>query len=191
MKLIIDKYRLEENIPVGSYLKNKKSAKYFNRETAAAVVCAAKLISGTEIFPQTPIYYACERVEFEDYGLETIIEHSLDDSKKFNSELFIADAMPLVSPLSQFKVLYNMPLSFISIENGLTGDNAVLYHSGNALIQQVICSGYTENIIIGAGKVYENGDIESAFALIKVEEAEKIIITEEISPIELFYFLNS
>ena len=44
MKTVFEAYAAGEAIPVQHFVKNRKLAKYFNRETAAAVVCAAKLL---------------------------------------------------------------------------------------------------------------------------------------------------
>lgn len=166
MKIVFDSYEYEIAIPIHEYIKNKKNAKYFNREASAAVVCAAKLFKDSSVNPQTPFYYETGKMEFEDYGLDNIARASLDELGNFRQELFVQKGIKAVMPLTQFKALYNMPLSFVSIEHGLVGDNAVIYASAKGLLIQAIHAPVDYGILLGCGKVYQNGKVESAFALI-------------------------
>ncbi|OQW95718.1 MAG: hypothetical protein BWK79_01440 [Beggiatoa sp. IS2] len=170
MNLVFDTYPPGEPIVVAKYLKNKKLQKYFNRETAAAVVGAGKLLNGLILDPNMPFYYATGFIEFEDYGLHCIAEDSADEKGHFSEELFIAKGLARVPPISQFKVLQNMPLCFVSIEHHLTGDNAVVYGSTASLLQHVLCSPIESPILMGAGKVYRNGLAEVGFALVSKAE---------------------
>ena len=143
MKIVFDCYNPDEPIPVVKYLKNKKLQKYFSRETAAAIVCAAKLLVGIDLDPETPFYYATGFIEYEDYGLKYIVEDSVDPTGKFSDRLFIEKGLSRISPLNQFKVLQNMPLCFVSIEHNLHGDNAVVYASAAGLLQHARLPGTT------------------------------------------------
>jgi hypothetical protein len=171
MQVIFDSYNPEEIIPASKFLKNKKLNKYFNRETAAAIVCASKLLKGLTVNPETPFYYATGLIEYEDYGLNYIAENSVDDNGKFSEKWFIEKGLSRISPLNQFKVLQNMPLSFISIEHHLTGDNAVIYSSAASLLLHALYA-LQEPILIGAGKVYKSGKTEAGFALINKADIE-------------------
>jgi hypothetical protein len=166
MKIIFDSYENFEKINVLPYIKNKKLAKYFNKESSAAIVSVAKLFSEMNIDVSMPIYYATGLLEYEDYGLCNIVEDSIDDNFQYSQKLFIEKGLTNVSPLNQFKILQNMPLSFISLEYGFNGDNAVVYGSAKGLINYALNAPTTRSILIGAGKVYKNGAIESGFAII-------------------------
>ncbi len=191
MKTILDSYAPNETIPVRKHLKNKKLAKYFNRETAAALVSVSKLFDGDTVNCDMPFYYATALVAYEDYGLNNVVAKSIDSNKHFSQELFVKQAMPAVSPLTQFKALYNMPLCFISIEFDLNGDNAVIYHSAQALLTQAMNSP-SENVLIGAGKVHSSGQVETGFALLapqQIQPLTKIDTTTE--AIQLFRDWNN
>jgi len=191
MKMIYKKYELHEDIPVRSVLNNKKLVKYFNRETSAGIVCLAELLKDTVINPETPIYYETGLIEYEDFGLDTIVETCIEDGK-FSQQAFVEKGMSSISPLTQFKILLNMPLCFFSIENNLTGDNAVVYSSASGLLVHAYLADTEEEIILGAGKVNPDGSVESGFALLKPYEINKIRNNfESKEGIEIFRYLNS
>jgi hypothetical protein len=73
-------------------------------------------------------------------------------------------------PLTQFKALYNMPLTLVSIEYGITGDNAVIYASAKGLLIQALHAPVDKGILLGCGKVHQNGKVESAFAFVDKNE---------------------
>jgi len=170
MKIEFNTYTLETAIPVESYLKKRKPAKFFNRETAAAVVCVGRLLKGETLNTDTSFYYAKGQVEYQDFGLEQIAAASRDDSGRFCRERFVTKAIAGISPLTQFKILYNMPLSFVAIEHHLTGDNAVIYASGSGLITQARHAPPGFPVLLGAGRVFPDGTVESGFALAEKEE---------------------
>lgn len=189
MKIAFKSYELGETIPVLSLLKNKKLNKYFNRETSAGIVAFTEMATGTTIDSDIPIYYATCVVEYEDFGLDKIVSACSDDSGKFSQRLFVESGMSSISPLTQFKILYNMPLSFISIDKNLNGDNSVIYDSSKALIDCATFS-ESENIIIGAGKVWKNGLVESGFAFLNKSELELLPNYDDSIPaIEIFRHL--
>jgi hypothetical protein len=170
MKILFETYDRGDAIPIQDHLRNKKFAKYFNREAAAAVVCMTKLLSGSQIDADTPFYYDTGRMEFEDYGLDAIVEASLDEQGRFNQRLFIDKGVKAVMPLTQFKALYNMPLCLVSIEHGLTGDNAALYASAQGLLMAALHAPRDRGILLGAGKMRPDGGVETGFAVIDKEE---------------------
>jgi hypothetical protein len=187
LKIIFDTYNPGENIPVQNFLSDKKLKKYFNRETAAAVVCAGKLFKDSAIDACIPFYYSTGILEYQDYGLEEIVKNSVADDGKFSENYFINHAVPLISPLNQFKILQNMPLSFISIIFHLNGDNAVLYSSAAGLLMHSLFSPSLGEIVIGAGKVYRDGKVESGFALItKNEISDSPFLLSNTESIEIF-----
>jgi hypothetical protein len=172
MKVVFDSYNPDETIPVGNYLKNKKLRKYFNRETAAAIVCAGKLLHGIDLSLDIPFYYATGLIEYEEYGLNYIVEDSIDQEGRFSESLFFERGLSRISPLTQFKVLQNMPLCFVSIEHQLHGDNAVVYSSAAGLLTHALYAPGDGTVLIGAGKVYKTGKTESGLALIEKDEIE-------------------
>jgi len=172
MKVTFDSYEPGEEIPVLQYLKNRKLRKYFNRETEAALVGVGKLTRKIELRPDTPFYYATGVMEYEDYGLEGIVRNSINERGDFSQELFIGEAIPRVSPLNLFKVLQNMPLSFVAIEHNLIGDNAVIYTSASGLLLLALHSRFDMPILLGASKTYKDGTVEAGFAYVLKEEIE-------------------
>lgn len=172
MKAVFDSYSSSDVIPVTQYLSNKKLGKYFNRETAAAMVCASKLLQGLSLPTETPFYYATGSIEYEDYGLGYIAQDSSDDQGQFSEQLFIEKGLSRVPPINQFKVLQNMPLCFVAIEHHLTGDNAVIYSAAASLLLCVLAAPPSRNILIGAGKVYKNGETQAGFALVDKQDLE-------------------
>ena len=166
MLAIFDSWPRGAPIPVQKHIRNRKLVKYFNRETAAAIVACSKLLQGMSLDPQTPFYYETGVMEFEELGLDAIADASLDEQGRFSQRLFVEKGAKAVPPLTQFKALYNMPLSFVAIEHGLTGDNAVLYASARSLLSQAQHAPGQLPVLLGSGKVYANGTVESGFALL-------------------------
>jgi len=125
-----------------------------------------------ELHPETPFYYAAGVMEYEDYGFMELIRRSTGADGQFSQRRFVEEGMPGISPLSQFKVLQNMPSSFAAIEFGLTGDNAVIYTSASGLLLLALHSVSHGPVLLGAGKTYKDGKVDIGFALVKKEEIE-------------------
>jgi hypothetical protein len=174
MKAIVNSYRSTDSIPVLEYLADRKLAKYFNRETAAAVVTAGQVLRGSGYDRAMPFYYATDISEHEDYGLDVVAAASAGPDARFSQELFSLRGFADVSPLNQFKVLLNMPLSFVSITYQLTGDNAVLYGPAAGLLAQARCAPAHPAILLGAGKTRADGSVEAGFACLSGAELETI-----------------
>jgi len=192
VKLNIIHFKADETIPVKEFVKSKKLVKYFNKESASALICVAQLLQDTSLDPNTPFYYGMGSIEYQDFGLEEIAALSSDpQTKQFSQQHYIEQAMPSVSPLSQFKVLYNMPLSFVAIEHNLQGECTVFYANAYSLLTQ---ARYAPNktILIGASQVYADGSVTSGFALLTKSELpsmEEALSMQE--PIELFHYLKA
>ncbi len=169
MRVVYKKYGPDEEIPVRNILKNKKMFKYYNRETSAGMVCLAELLQSVALGPETPAYYDTGIIGYENFGLDAIAEVSAEFGK-FSQQAFIDRGMSSISPLTQFKILLNMPLCFFSIEHGLNGDNAVVYSSATGLLEHGLLSGCEGDVLLGAGKVNADGSVESGFALINPKE---------------------
>lgn len=169
MKINYIEYNLDEKIPARKSLKNKKLVKYFNRETAAGIVCLAELLDGVELEKNIPFYYETGLVEYEDYGLDNIVEACEEDGH-FSQKAFVEKGMSSISPLTQFKILLNMPASFISIENNITSDNSIIYSSAAGLLIQGLYAETDSKILLGSGKVYKDGKVASGFALLEKDD---------------------
>jgi len=175
MKMVFNAYGTGEEIPILGYLKNRKLVKYLNRETMAAIVTLGKLHEVAAIEAACPCYYATGMLEYQDYGLDDIMAASIGTDGRFSHRFFIDKGIAAVSPLNQFKVLQNMPLSFASINYGLTGDNAVLYSAAGSLLNQAQCAPGAGPVLIGAGKAYQDSSVACGFALMEREELEKTV----------------
>lgn len=187
MKIVFEQYGPDETITVSKYLKNRKLRKYFNRETAAAIVSLSKLLDGEALPHDTPFFYATGLFEYEEYGLPHVVADSMDSQDKFSDRLFIDKGISRISPLTSFKVLQNMTLAFVSIEHQLTGDNAVVYISAASLLQYALHAAPPEPILIGAGQVHQTGRTESGFALVSKEDiVESSFLHSDAKAIDLF-----
>ena len=187
MRMVFKSYPQGSTIPFQECLKNRKLAKYFNREAAAALICAAELLGESPVAPETPFYYETGRMEFEDLGLDRVADASLDEEGNFSQRLFVEKGTKAVMPLTQFKALYNMPLSLVAIEHGLEGDNAVIYASTRGILTQALHAPVEEGILLGCGKVHRDGMVESAFSLVdKVEIEDSPFLHSDREGIEVF-----
>ncbi len=166
MTAVFVAFRGDEDIPVLPFLGNRKMVKYLNRETMAAIVAVGRLSGAVPLPQDIPFYYATGMLEYEDYGLRDIVAASADGAGKFSDRRFVEDGIRAVSPLNQFKVLQNMPLSFASINFGLKGDNAVVYSSAGALLRHALCAPGGGPVLIAAGKAYRDGSVESGAAVV-------------------------
>jgi hypothetical protein len=174
-------------IPVLDYLKDRKLAKYFSRETAAAIVCLGKLLKDVEIPSRIPVYYATGITEHEDYGLPGIAKNSTDSTGRFSQELFIRRGFAAVPPITQFKLLCNMPLCFISLNYGLSGDNAVVYSAASALLCQALFAPDHSPVLLGAGKAHADGTVEAGFAVASKEEiSSSPFLSKSVEAVEIF-----
>lgn len=187
MRAVYLTYGREEPIPVQEHLPSRKLAKYLSRETAAGVAAAGALFQRGRPEPETPLYYATGIVEHEDFGLDEMLDASRAGNGPFSREMFLAAGIARVSPLMQFRVLYNMPLSFISIFFGLTGDNAVLYGSSRGLLLQALHANGEGPLLLGAGKVRTDGSVAAGLALgRKAEFAAYLVLALPDEPLDLF-----
>jgi hypothetical protein len=187
MKAAFFTFAREETIPVFDHLKDRKLAKYFSRETAAAIVCLGRLLKEVEIPSGIPVYYATGITEYEDYGLPGIVRNSTDSTGRFSPELFIRKGFAEVPPITQFKLLCNMPLCFISLNYGFTGDNAVIYSAASALLCQALSAPVESPILLGAGKSRADGGVESGFAIASKDEiSSSQFLSSSVEAVEIF-----
>ncbi|MCL1811952.1 MAG: hypothetical protein FWG29_00360 [Treponema sp.] len=184
MKIVYNHYAADEIIPVQEYIRNRKLIKYCSRETAAALVAAACLLKDITFSPLMPFYYETGIMESEDLGLELIADNSSDSPGKFSPQNFVEKGIKAVPPLTQFKALYNIPLSIVAIEHGLKGDNAVIYASASGLLIQALHAPADNEILLGCGKILADKSVVSGFALVKKEEIKNSPFLK--SPLEAF-----
>lgn len=191
MKVVFNHFGANEAIPVFDYVQNRKMAKYYNREAQAALVSIGMLLDKQPPHPYTPIFYAVGIIEHEEFDINKIAVHSVDGGGHFSNKAFIETGMMQISPLTQFKVLYNMILCFISIEYGLKGDNAAIYASAAGLVNNALYSNGNPEIIIGSGKIYADGSVDGGFALITNKELAQLPTFEpHVEAIDLFKYLR-
>lgn len=192
MKIVFNHYDANTAIPVNDYIRNRKMAKYYNREAQAALVSIGMLLENKPIDPCTPLFYAVGIIEHEEFDIKKIAVHSVDESGSFSNKAFIEKGMMQISPLTQFKVLYNMTLCFISIEYGLKGDNAAIYASAAGLINNAVYSDGDAEILIGSGKIYSDGSVDAGFAMLSKNELDELPpFDSHIEAIELFKYLKN
>ena len=186
MNITFKSYGRDERIPVEKHVKNKKLIKYFNRETSAAIVSAGELLREYPVPHDIPFYYETGVMEHEDFGIEMIAKASIDEKGEYNQQCFIEKGIAAVHPLTQFKALYNMPLSFVSIEFGLKGDNAVIYSSARGLLMQALHAPTDGEILLGCGKVRRDGRVDSAFTVLRKDDSDCLLLDHEGEAIDIF-----
>lgn len=164
MKRVYHRYAPGEEIPVLPCVHRRKLFKYYNREAMAAVLTASELLSGAGLPSSTPFYYSSAETElipcfdeiFQKYG-----EWDVFDAVRYTAA---------ASPQSQFKMMRNMVPCFVSVENGLTGDNNVIIDSASALLYAALTAPGDGPVLIGAGHLHADGSVECGFALVRPEE---------------------
>jgi hypothetical protein len=192
MKTVFERYGSDDEIPARDCLNKRKLAKYFNREISACVVVVSHLLADEEIPAQTPFYFGKGTVEYEDFGLSSVVESCVDESGRFSQQNFVERGMSSLSPLTQFKVLYNMPLSFIAIDRGLVGDNSIIYGSAAGLLLQAKHCDFPGRMLLGASKVHADAVIEVGFALCERREiTTETFMRQDCEAIELFRLWHS
>ena len=173
MKIVYNHFAAHEVIPVHDYIRNRKLIKYFNHETSAALVSAAQLLKAVDFSPAMPFYYETGVMENESLGLDQIAEASKGASGKFSQQNFAEKGTKAVPPLTQFKALYNMPLSFVAIEHGLTGDSSVVYASAAGLLTQALLAPTAGCVLLGCGNIFADASVASGFALLTKDEIKQ------------------
>lgn len=169
MRVIHRIYLPNEEIPVYDFAKNRKLVKYYTRETMAAVVAVSQLFEGREIPSDMPFYYSTEETEMLDFYRDICSQYAYIKDE-FSSLGFIENVVPTISPLQQFKMMRNTTSCFVSIENGLKGDNAVLLSSASGLLYMAMLAETNGSVLIGAGKLYSDGTAECGFAEVMSDE---------------------
>jgi hypothetical protein len=189
MRVIYKKYLPDEEIPAVDYFSRRKLVKYFTRETMAAIVSIGELLNGTRPSSDTPFYFSGGETEMMDLYKEACMVFD-SGVVKFDSSLFLEKALPVISPLSHFKMMRNMAHCFISIEYGLKGDNAAVMGSVSGLLVPAMLSSGDGEILIGAGKLHANGTAEAGFALVRAEELKNHSMLESDSEAICFFREN-
>jgi len=119
--------------------------------------------------------------------VSSVINDLFLENGKFSTKILIEKLLPAITPSQQFKLLANMPVSFISIVFNLHGDNATLYESSRSLLWHVLTSDYEGTIMVGCGKTHIDGSVESGFALVTKEEiSNSRYLDTDICSIEMF-----
>lgn len=169
MRVIHRIYLPNEEIPVYDFAKNRKLVKYYTRETMAAIVTVSQLFEGREIPSDMPFYYSTEETEMLDFYRNICSQYAYINHE-FSSLGFIENVVPTISPLQQFKMMRNTTSCFVSIENGLKGDNTVLLSSASGLLYMAMLAETNGPVLIGAGKLHADGTAECGFAELMSDE---------------------
>lgn len=186
MRISYKKYAATEEIPVYDYVKHRKLVKYYTRETMAAMVAMGELFRGREADPDMPFFYSTGELEMLASYVEVCrkIEDRIQD---LSPGRFMRDVVPCISPLTQFKMMRNMTLCFVSIEYGLKGDNAALLDSASALLYSALLTPSKGTVLLGAGRLYADNSVESGFAeVLPSEMATHPLLGQDTDPMEFF-----
>ncbi len=188
VKVIYKKYHAGQDIPVFDHVSKRKLTKYYTRETMAAAVALGELYGEQRPSADTPFFYSTGELEFMDYFREVCNNFSEDEQQMpFSGAYFIEKVMPRLSPLSQFKIMRNMPHCLIALEYGLKGENALFLDSLQGLLYSAKMCEYDGPLLIGAGKLYADGGAESGFAEILPGELDDLPLTSpEDDPLAFF-----
>jgi hypothetical protein len=164
MTVVYHSYAAAEEIPVLPCVRKRKLFKYYNREAMAAVLAAAEILDGAQLPATTPFYYASAETETIPCFEEIFRKYPVRD--RFDVAGYLAAA----APQSQFKMMRNMVPCFVSIENGLTGDNNVIIDSASALLYAAITAPGDGPVLLGAGYLHADSSVEAGFALARPDE---------------------
>jgi len=196
VKVIYKKYHAGQDIPVFDHVSKRKLTKYYTRETMAAAVALGELYGEQRPSADTPFFYSTGELEFMDYFREVCNNFRKTSSKcffgrraanSFSGAYFIEKVMPRLSPLSQFKIMRNMPHCLIALEYGLKGENALFLDSLQGLLYSAKMCEYDGPLLIGAGKLYADGGAESGFAEILPGELDDLpLASPEDDPLAFF-----
>jgi len=112
----------------GSLIGNKKLLKLMNREAQLAFIAAGRAmehaaIGGSFAPDRMGVFLGTGLTTGELDALVPIVENSVDAEGKFSYRLLGANALAKCNPLLSFKILPNMALSYISIEQKIQGPN--------------------------------------------------------------------
>ncbi|HOT78285.1 MAG TPA: beta-ketoacyl synthase N-terminal-like domain-containing protein, partial [Candidatus Wallbacteria bacterium] len=113
-----------------SFLKNKKSAKFMGRDSLLGIYAAGAALRDARVetdpdFLQNAGVYVSSGLTCGTLGdILPAVEDSIG-AGGFSLEVFGRRSLYKCNPLLSFKILTNMPASFISIEFGLKGPNLI------------------------------------------------------------------
>ncbi|NTU41495.1 MAG: beta-ketoacyl-[acyl-carrier-protein] synthase family protein [Nitrospirales bacterium] len=121
---VIDDFSPEQQI------SNRKLLKLMNRESQLIVTAAGQAMADAEIrgdYPseRTGIYLGTGLTSGELGDLLRLVEDSTDETGLFSYRLMGERALPGCNPLLSFRILTNMPVSYLSIIFGIRGPNLV------------------------------------------------------------------
>ena len=156
-------YSSDEAIPVAPRLKKRKLLKYYSREAMAAVLASIEFLEGRSLPPRIPFYYASAYVENMRCLEEVFNRLDVYPDHVFDARRFLLSTPPPVN----FKMMRNMVPCFVSIENGLTGDNNFIVDSASALLYAALTAPGEGPVLIGAGYLHADESVETGFALVK------------------------
>lgn len=162
--VVFNSYGPEEKIAVEQFLPDRKMVKYMSREARAALAAAGEVVRATGAGGLTPVYYSTDLAEFENYQVMATARESAGAYGETPEE-FVTRGLAAVTPLYQFRILQNTPLSLISICLNLTGEHAVTYVEAGSLLLHALCHPGGEPLLLGAGRTHLDGSTEVGFAL--------------------------
>jgi 3-oxoacyl-(acyl-carrier-protein) synthase len=142
-----------------SLIVNKKLLKLMNREAQLAFIAAGRAIEHAAIVDRFDpermgIFFGTGLTTGELDALVPIVENSVDPAGNFSYRLLGAHALAKCNPLLSFKILPNMALSYISIEQKIHGPNMAFNP----------WPGNTVQAILEAHRSIASGEIDSAVA---------------------------
>jgi 3-oxoacyl-[acyl-carrier-protein] synthase II len=144
---------------VENYISSKRLLKLMNRESQLLAAAADQALKDSminnEYQPEkTGIFIGTGLTSGELESLIPLVENSIDEEGNFSYKLLGSKAISKCSPLLSFKILPNMPLSYVSILFNIQGQNMVFNP----------WSGNTAQAIGEAMRAIQNGEIDCAFA---------------------------
>lgn len=172
LKILFRHFGGDEPIPAQRWLKERKLAKYGNREGLAALAVSGELSDSDPIPPETPFYYATCTPEAEDLGFSEMASASRDSTGRFNAGLYLENGIVRATPLYQLKILQNTPLSLVSINLGLIGEHAAIHTEAGMLLEQALCHPTNEILLLGSGRINADNSVECGFALVARDRLE-------------------
>ena len=146
-----------KNFDPTQHIANRRLLKLMNRESQLAFVAADQALKDSGIAHNyTPdrigLYLGTGLTSGDMENLIPIVENAIDEDGQFSYSLLGTKALAKCNPLLSFKILPNMALSYISIEQNIQGPNMVFNP----------WSGNTAQAIMEAKRAIEYGEIDCA-----------------------------
>ena len=110
------------------YVRSRKRLKYMSREVVLGVAAARMALedAGLTGADGTGLYVGCGLPPFRASAFWEAVRSSVDDRGEFSLTRFAGEGRHRIDPMLATRIFPNLVLSFVSINEGITGENLIL-----------------------------------------------------------------